>query len=158
MNQEWRLARNCSLTPRQVARAYAVLCCASGAVAAGFLLRGVWIILAFSCCELALVGLALLVYARHALDHERIALSEHCLLVECVQAGRRRQARLDPLWTRVLEGGHAGHDGHDGGRHALLRLESRGVQVEVGRFVTEARRRQVAAELRQALRGISVMR
>jgi len=152
---EWTLARNCSLTPRQVARAYAVLCCASGAVAAGFLLRGVWIILAFSCCELALVGLALLVYARHALDHERIFLSEGCLLVECVQAGRQRQARLDPLWTRVLE---PADDGKGRGRRPLLRLESRGVQVEVGRFVTEARRRQVAAELRQALRGISVMR
>jgi len=151
MNQEWRLARNCSLSPRQVARAYAVLCCASGAVAVAFLLRGVWIILAFSFCELALVGLALLIHARHALDHERIALSGQCLLVECVEAGSRRQACLDPLRTRVLE--HTG-----GGRHALLRLESRGVQVEVGRFVTEARRRQVAAELRAALRSLSLMR
>lgn len=151
MNQEWRLARNCSLSPRQVARAYAVLCCASGAVAVAFLLRGVWIILAFSFCELALVGVALLVYARHALDHERIALSDAALVVECVEAGERRQSCLDPLRTRVLE--HSGA----GGRHALLRLESRGVQVEVGRFVTEARRRQVAAELRAALRSLSLM-
>ena len=151
MNQEWRLARNCSLSPRQVARAYALLCCASGAVAVAFLLRGVWIILAFSICELALVGLALLVYARHALDHERIALSDSALVVECVEAGERRQSSLDPLRTRVLE--HGGTRG----RHALLRLESRGVQVEVGRFVTEARRRQVAAELRAALRSLSMM-
>lgn len=151
---EWTLARNCSLTPRQVARAYALLCCASFAVAAGFLLRGVWMILAFSCCELALVGLALLVYARHALDHERITLTRHCLLVECVQAGRRSQARLDPLGARVLE---AGHGASGAGRHATLRLESRGVQVEIGRFVTEARRRQVAAELRQALRGLTAV-
>ena len=152
MNQEWRLARNCSLSPRQVARAYALLCCASGAVAVAFLLRGVWIILAFSFCELALVGLALLVYARHALDHERIALSDSALVVECVEAGEHRQSCLDPLRTRVLE--HGGTKG----RHALLRLESRGVQVEVGRFVTEARRRQVAAELRAALRSLSLMR
>jgi uncharacterized membrane protein len=150
MHQEWRLARNCSLSPRQVARAYALLCCASGVVAIAFLLRGVWIILAFSLCELALVGLALLVYARHALDHERIALSAHCLLVDCVQAGRHRLAQLDPLRTRVVDGGP--------GRHALLRLESRGVQVEIGRFVTEARRRQVAAELRAALRAMAVLR
>jgi uncharacterized membrane protein len=152
MDQEWRLARNCSLSPRQVARAYALLCCASGAVAVAFLLRGVWIILAFSFCELALVGLALLVYARHALDHERIALSDAALVVESVEAGERRQSCLDPLRARVLEQGGAG------GRHALLRLESRGVQVEVGRFVTEARRRQVAAELRAALRSLSLMR
>lgn len=149
MHHEWTLARNCSLSPRQVARAYGVLCCASSAVAIGFLLQGVWIVLAFSLSELALVGLALLVYARHALDRERIALTEECLLVETVQAGHCIQARLDPLWTRVRETGS--------GRHALLRLESRGLQVEVGRFVTEARKRQVARELRQALRGISAL-
>lgn len=147
MQREWTLARNCSLSPRQVARAYALLCCGSGAVAVGFLLHGIWIILAFTFCELALVGLALLVYARHALDHERIFLSEHCLLVESVQAGQALQARLDPLWARVLEPG----------RGAMLRLESRGVAVDVGRFVTEARRRQVARELKLALRKLSAM-
>jgi uncharacterized membrane protein len=150
MHLEWTLARNCSLSPRQVARAYGVLCLGSVAVAVGFLLHGVWMILAFTLTELTLVGLALLIYARHALDHERIALSEHCLLVECVQAGQALEARLDPLWTRVLEPG--------GGKRGMVRLESRGTSVEVGRFVTESRRRQVARELRHALRSISVMR
>jgi len=149
MNQEWTLARNCSLSPRQVARAYGVLCCASCAVAIGFLLQGVWIILAFTLSELALVGLALLVYARHALDRERIALTGQCLLIESVRAGHCVQARLDPLWIRIRETGK--------GRHALLRLESCGVQVDVGRFVTETRRRQVARELREALRGVAIL-
>jgi uncharacterized membrane protein len=143
---EWTLQRNCSLTPRQAARAYAVLCTLSLGVALAFLLlHGVWIVLAFSLLELSCVGLALLLYARHALDRERIALFEGCLLVECVQAEVRSHAQLDPLWTRVLPG-------------ALITLESRGVRVEVGRFVNEAKRRQVARELRQALRQVSVMR
>jgi uncharacterized membrane protein len=43
-------------------------------------------------------------------------------------------------------------------RRALITLESRGVRIEVGRFVNEAKRRQVARELRQALRQVSVMR
>jgi uncharacterized membrane protein len=143
---EWTLQRNCSLTPRQAARAYAVLCTLSLGVALAFLLlHGVWIVLAFSLLELACVGLALLLYARHALDRERIALSEGCLLVECVQAEVHSHAQLDPLWTRVLPG-------------SLITLESRGVRVEVGRFVNEAKRRQVARELRLALRQVSVMR
>lgn len=83
--REWTLRRNCSLSPRQVARAYAVLCAGSLAVAVGFLAHGVWLVLAFSLVELALVGLALLLYARHATDHERIALSESGLLVTCVR-------------------------------------------------------------------------
>jgi uncharacterized membrane protein len=149
MTREWTLQRNCSLAPRQVARAYALLCCASLAVAVGFLLQGVWQVLAFSLVELVLVGLALVIYARHATDHEHIALSDAGLLVECVQADRREHTRLDPLWTRVVV--------PDERKRSLIRLESRGVKVEIGRFVTDARRRQVARELRLALRGLSVM-
>jgi uncharacterized membrane protein len=104
MLYECTLQRNCSMTPRQVARAYGVLCALSLAVALAFLLHGVWIVLAFSLLELSCVGLALLLYGRHALDRERISLSSECLLVECVQAEVRSQARLDPLWTRVLTG------------------------------------------------------
>jgi uncharacterized membrane protein len=150
MTCEWTLRRNCSLSPRQVARAYAVLCLGSLAVAVGFLVHGIWFVLAFSLLELALVGLALLVYARHATDHERIALSESGLLVMCVEADHRELTRLDPLWTRVVV--------PDERRRALIQLESRGVKVEIGRFVDESRRRQVARELRQALRSVSAMR
>jgi uncharacterized membrane protein len=150
MNLEWTLRRNCALSPRQVALAYAVLCTFSLSVSLMLLLlHGVWIVLAFSLLELSLVGLAMLIYARHALDHEHILLDEGCLLVECVEADQRRQARLDPLWTRVVV--------PDERARTLIRLESRGVKVEVGRFVTDVRRRQVARELRQALRGISAM-
>ena len=149
MSREWTLQRNCSLSPRQVALAYAVLCAGSLAVAVAFLLHGIWFVLAFSLVELALVGLAMLVYARHATDHEHIALSDASLLVECVQADHIEHVRLDPLWTRVIV--------PDERRRSLVALESRGVKVEIGRFVTDARRRQVARELRQALRGVSVM-
>jgi len=150
MTREWTLQRNCAMSPRQVALAYAVLCAGSLAVSlAVFLLHGIWVVFAFSLLELSLAGLAMLVYARHALDHETIALSDACLLVDCVEADRHEQARLDPLWTRVSVG--------DERRRPLIRLESRGVKVEVGRFVTEARRRQVERELRQALRSVSAM-
>jgi uncharacterized membrane protein len=151
---EWTLQRNCSMTPRQVARAYAVLCIISLTVAIGFLLHGFWMVLAFSLVELSCAGLALVLYARHALDREQIALSEHGLMVECVQAGKRIHARLDPLWTRVLAPAELGAVR---GRRGLITLESRGVRIEVGRFVNEAKRRQVAGELRQALRHISVL-
>jgi uncharacterized membrane protein len=150
MTREWTLRRNCSLSPRQVARAYAVLCLGSLAVAVGFLVHGIWFVLAFALVELALVGLAMLVHARHATDHERIALSESGLLVTCVRADRRELVRLDPLWTRVVV--------PDERPRTLVQLESRGVTVEIGRFVDDRQRRQVARELRQALRRVSVMR
>jgi uncharacterized membrane protein len=156
MLYECTLQRNCSMTPRQVARAYALLCAFSLSVALAFLfLQGVWMVLAFSLLELSCVGLALLLYARHALDRERIVLSSDCLLVECVQADRHSQARLDPLGVRVLTGPEAAA-GKGNPRRALVTLESRGVRVEIGRFVNEAQRRQVAGELRHALRQISL--
>ena len=154
MLYECTLQRNCSMTPRQVARAYGVLCTLSLAVALAFFLHGIWIVLAFSLLELACVGLALILYARHALDRERIALSSDCLLVECVQAEVHSQAMLDPLWTRVLTGSDAAAGKP---RRNLITLESRGVRVEVGRFVNDAQRRQVVRELRIALRQVSVM-
>jgi uncharacterized membrane protein len=155
MLYECTLQRNCSMTPRQVARAYALLCTLSLSVALAFLLQGFWMVLAFSLLELGCVGLALLLYARHALDRERISLSSDCLLVECVQAEVRSQSRLDPLRTRVLTGAEAAAAGS---RRALITLESRGVRVEVGRFVNDAQRRQVARELRHALRQVAILR
>ena len=148
--REWTLCRNCSLSPRQVGRAYALLCCASLAVGVGFLLRGAWMVLAFSLIELSVVGLALLAYARHALDRERIALSDGCLLIEWMHAEECRRHELDPLRTRVVP--------PDGGRRSLIKLESRGVTIEIGRFATVAQPRRLAHELRQALRGMALVR
>jgi uncharacterized membrane protein len=144
MQGEWFLKRNCSLTPGQVGKAYALICLgALGIALAIFMLHGIWFVFAFTLLELGGIALALLHYARHALDHEHIALSDGCLLVERIQAGRREQVRLDPNWTRVaLPGPRSG---------CLIRLEARGVQVEVGAFVSEARRQQVAVELKRAL-------
>ena len=145
MARYWVLKRNCSLTPRQSGAVYALLCTASFGIALVFLVQGIWIVLAFALVEMLAVGLALLHYARHALDTERIALLEACLLVERIDAGHREEIRLDPVRLRVS--GPAPRQGK------LIRLESAGVSVEVGSYVAEPVRVQVARELGQALRS-----
>lgn len=145
---EWLLKRNCSLSPRQLAIAYAVLCAASLAVALMFTLQGAWLVLAFSVFEMVVVALAFLHYARHATDHEHIALLDGCLLVETIEAGKVRQTRLDPHWTRIALPNRT---------QDLINLEAKGVRIEVGRHVTVAKRRQFAQELRQELRRESLM-
>jgi uncharacterized membrane protein len=149
MKREWVLKRNCSLSPRQLAAAYALLCAGALGIALVFVLQGIWFVFAFAVLELAGVALALLHYARHALDHEHIALTDHCLLVERVNAGQREAIRLDPSWTRIRL--------PDNRRRALIQIESRGVRVEVGSFVSEAIRQQVALELRRELRASSYL-
>lgn len=145
---EWLLKRNCSLSPRQLALAYAVLFLMSFAVAVIFLLHGAWQVLAFSMLEMTAVALAFLHYGRHATDHEHIALSDGCLLVERIQAGRTQQVRLDPCWIRIALPSRA---------QDLIELEARGIRIKVGRYVTEAKRRQFAQELRQELQSSLIM-
>jgi uncharacterized membrane protein len=144
MAHTWILKRNCSLTPRQSAAAYALLCTGSFGIALVFLLQGIWIVLAFSIVEMAAVGWALLHYARHALDVERIALTERSLVVERIDAGRHSQFQLDPVRTRVAPPLR---------RRKLILLESPGASVEIGSYVSESIRQQVAQELARAMRS-----
>ena len=145
---EWLLKRNCSLSPRQLGYAYAVLCAASFAVALMFVFHGAWYVLAFAVFEMLAVAMAFLHYARHATDHEHIALADGCLLVERIEAGRVRQIRLDSHWTHIALPDRATD---------LINLQAPGVKVEVGRYVTAAKRRQFAQELRRELRRDSLM-
>ena len=143
---EWFLKRNCSMSPRQVAVAYGALCLLTFMIASAFALRGMWLVLAFAALETCGLGAALIHYTRHALDHEHIALSEGCLLVERIAGGACEKVMLDPYWTRIsLPNTPQG----------LIRIESRGVRLEVGGFVSEDMRRRVAGELRAQLRAAS---
>ncbi len=140
--QEWFVRRNCSFSPRQLALAYLVLCVISLLVAIFFTLHGAWYVLAFSVLEISVVGYAFVVFGRHATDHEHITLMDHCLLVELVQKEQVRQFKLDSHWTRV---------GPPASGRELITLEANGIKVEVGRFLTEWKRRELARELRSAL-------
>lgn len=148
MNTEWLLKRNCSLTPRQAASAYGALCGALLLIGLGFTLRGAWWVLAFALLEIGGTVLAMLHFARHAGDGERISLSTECLLVERVEAGQLREIRLVPCWTRIVAPDR---------RRSLIELESRGVKVAVGTCISEQARHQVAQELRRALQTSSFL-
>lgn len=144
IKQEWTLKRNCSIAPHQLGQVFAILCVVSLTVALVFTLRGAWYILIFSVLELSAVGFAFLIYARHATDREYIALVEDCLLVEFVQAGKTSQYRLDLRQAHVLPA-----KSHQPGK--LVRLESSGIRVDVGRYLTQWKRQEFAHELECAL-------
>jgi uncharacterized membrane protein len=139
---EWLLKRNCSLSPRQLVIADVALCFGLLAMAFPFAIGGAWHVLFFAMIEIAGVAVAFFHYARHATDHEHIILTDGCLLVERIEAGRVHQTRLDPCRTHIKSPARF---------QDLIDLEARGTQIKVGRFITAARRRQVAQELRQEL-------
>ena len=141
--RDWVFKRNCSLTPRQLAKAYAALSVGSLSVAVYFSFKGAWYIFGFSILELSAVAVAFLHYARHATDREHIALTDEGLLVELVRAEQAQQYDLDVRKARVVP--PASH-------RDLIGLEAGQVKVEVGRFLTERKRRAFAQELSQELR------
>lgn len=146
---EWLMKRNCSLSPRQALLVYALLCTTTLGIAILFTFQGAWMVLAFALVEAAAVGAALLHYCRHALDHERVLLEDGCLLVERADGLRRHAVRLDPSHARVSLA--------DAGMRTLVRIEARGVRVEIGRFLTPSARLDLVRALRRALRGASLL-
>ena len=139
----WFLRRNCSVTPQQLGWLYASLCVVSLAIAGVFWTMGAVLVLPFAWLELAAVGFAFLVYARHATDGERIWLKGRQLVVELESAGQLRRAEFNREWVRV--------EPVSGGR-SLIELSGQGRRVSVGRFVRPELRPMLAQEIRRALR------
>ena len=140
---QWLLRRNCSMTPAQLGFFYASLCAWSIAIASAFWLRGATLVLPFAGIELLAVGAALVLYARHATDRERMVLRHGRLTVECTLGRRTDQVEFAPAWVRV-EPTH--------GDRSLIELTGQGKRVSIGRFVRPELRRALADELRAALK------
>jgi uncharacterized membrane protein len=140
---QWILKRNCSFTPAQLFGAYFALCVVSLAIALGFTWHGAAPVLAFAAVELLLVGAALLVYARHAADQERITLANGALSVEHRHGPQTERWQFRAAWVRV-EPHH--------GEGSLVELSGDGRQSLVGRYLRPEMRTPLAQELRAALR------
>lgn len=142
-NIHWFLKRNCSVTPAQLGWVYASLCVVSLGIGTFFWFRGAPMVMPFAWLELAAVGAAFLVYARHAADGESISLQGARLVVELESAGTKRRAEFSREWVRIEP--RAG----DG---SLIEVSGQGRSVEVGRYVRPELRPALARELRMALR------
>lgn len=140
---EWVLKRNCSLSPAQMLAVYASLCLISLGIATYFWVAGATMVMPFAWAELVLVGAAMLFYARHAADGERIALRPGRLTVELLNGGRVQRAEFVPGWVRV--------EPRDDDR-SLIELSGQGQVIAVGRYVRPELRRALAQEFRAALR------
>ena len=140
---EWVLKRNCSIAPRQLLWFYASLCVLLLGIASMFWLRGATMVMPFAWLELLVLGAAMLLYARHAADSERIALRGDELTVEHASGRRIERVAFQPAWVRV-EPEH--------GDRSLIEISGQGRRIAIGRFVRPELRQQLADELRWALR------
>ena len=141
---QWFLRRNCSVSPVQLIWLYVSLCVVSLGIGIFFWVQGATLVMPFASLELMAVGFAVVVYARHATDGERISLQEGQLVVELESAGKLERAEFQRDWVRVepLAG--------DG---SLIELSARGRTIRVGRFIRPELRPLLAREIRLALRA-----
>lgn len=140
----WSLRRNCSVTPAQLAGLFASLCLVSLTIGAYFWAQGAVLVMPFALVELLMVGVAFVVYGRHATDRENIELRDTQLVVELENAGRLERAEFSRQWVRIEP---------KGGERSLIEVSGNGRRIEVGRYMRPELRPALARELRQALRG-----
>jgi uncharacterized membrane protein len=141
---EWLLKRNCSITPRQLFGVYLSLCVVSLVIASAFAWVGASPVLAFAGVELLLVGAALLLYARHAMDHERITLAGTALCVEHQHGAQTLRSEFRAAWVRVEP---LSSD------RSLIEVAGDGRTARIGRYLRPELRPTLARELRIALRA-----
>jgi uncharacterized membrane protein len=135
------LRRNCSMSPRALLFAFALLAALSLGIASAFAALGAWLILPFAGLEVLLLGAAFWITARHATDYERIELEleRGRVVVEVGEAQRLRRYEMDARLARVAM---------DNG---CLRLSVRQESLELGRHLDAAARVELAAELGRRL-------
>lgn len=144
--RRWVFKKNCSLTPRQLVIWYLSLCAITGSIAAGFWLAGFWIVLPFAGLELLLVGVAFLVYARHASDRESIEISSNELKVEIVLGARLFSKTMPPQWARLE---------YNGRFKAPLVLKCGRDEIAIGRFIAEVDKTAMHADVRSMLAKVN---
>ena len=142
---QWLQKRNCSLTPRQLGLFYLSLSAVSLLIGVFFFLQGAPVVLVFTGLELLAVGVALVVFARHAGDRETLTLVGRSLQVEQCVGPRVHRIEFPAEWLHVEPAR---------GQGSLVQLSGRGQQVRVGRFLRPELRGAFARELRLALRRL----
>jgi uncharacterized membrane protein len=142
---EWKLKRNCSVSPAQMCGVLVLLGSVSLLVAAFFWMQGATLVLPFAVLEVLALAIAVVVFAKHAADVERISLAGGRLVVELESGGKSERAEFAREWVRVEP---------QSGDGSLIHVSGQGRTVVVGRHVRADLRPLLAREIRQALRGV----
>lgn len=143
-SRQWMLKRNCALTPRQLAMWFAALSLVSAVIAVAFAFQGAWMVVPFAVLEITALGIAFLVYARHAGDYELIKVVSGEVTIEMSSAQRVERSVLSAPWVRVE---------YRGRPRDLVELKSGRNHYAVGRYVSDQARKVLAQELRLELSG-----
>ncbi len=100
-------------------------------------------ILIFTVIELTVLGIALIVYARHALDYESIAIDGTVLKIEKNIGGKLEHHVFNTRWLTLSQ--------EENGKR-LIRVEERDKEMPIGIFLPLDARPQFYQDLRAQIR------
>ena len=133
--------RNNSLSSTGRLVAFALIFIVSIGIAAAFAILGAWLILPFAGLEMMVLFFAFRYMERHAADYELIEIDGDTVKIEWASAGSRHSRAFNRHWARVV----AEEDG------SRLALRSHGRELEIGRYMNDEQRLDLARALRRRL-------
>jgi len=139
---QWVFRKNCSLAPKQLLFWYLSLCAITLFIAGGFWFAGYWVVLPFAGLELLMLGLAFVMYARHAADYESLELTRYQMKLSRASAGRLIEKVMVPQWVRLE---------YDHKYKSQLVLRHQGEEIKFGRYIAEKDKPWLHKEIRAAL-------
>jgi uncharacterized membrane protein len=143
------LAPHCSLTPRTAVLFFGSVCFATFGVAGAATLMGYWPVLPFAGAEMLLLGWALKTSMDRRHEHEHIDVTETSVIIE-YSRGTPTRVVFPRHWARVKIRRPKSplHRAH-------LVIESHGRAYEIGKFLSEEERLQLASHLGRVIGGMN---
>ncbi len=144
------ISPNCSLTPKSATVFLAATGGATFLIAAVMAIKGLWPILPFAGLEIALLVWATRLSMRRGADRETLEITDSSITVELIEGSYREFTVFPRHWAKVKL------RAPQHGLHPLrLCLESQGRSLEIGRFLAEDERRELAARLKQLIGNVN---
>ena len=146
---QFDLAPHCSLSTRGALLFFGSVCAATFGVAGAATTLGYWPVLPFAGAEMLLLGWALRSNMQRRFEREHIEVSESEVVIEYSSARAPPRRIVFPRhWASVKI-----RRPNSPSSSPVIELHGRG--HEVGKFLTEEERRQLAADLRRVIGGMN---
>ncbi len=125
---------------------YLALVCVLMAISGGFAVMGFWPILPFAGAELVALGCAFYVCAQRGYRREIIVVDDDTVAVEAGTTKLQCTWKFARTWTKVILSRPRVR-----WYPSRLLLRSHGCEIEVGEYLNEQERRQLAGDLRRVI-------
>lgn len=137
---------NCSISWRHLVIFYIGTCCVAMIIALFFALQGQWLIVPFSGLEMLALGGALYVSSRKAHYREVITSSDERVKIEKGIQRIKHQWVFERSWIRLRDETYDREKGH-----RKIALGSHGSYVEVGGFLSDVEKDELAFRLKDCI-------